>query len=169
MATLTGLNINPDVAESGSDFTVLPPGKYQAVIICDELKDTKAGTGKILVLRLQVQDRGEFFGTEIIDRLNIINPSEKAQAIGQGVLKRICNLLSVPFPPPDTRKLYGRPLTVTVKIEEFESNNSGKTLQSNKVSGYGKPGASTAAPAPPATNQQSAESSAPGTDPNGGW
>jgi hypothetical protein len=139
MTILTGLNIDPNVPESGGDFIVLPPGKYQAVIIGDELKDTKAGNGKMLVLNLQIQDRGEFFHTELLDRLNIINPSEKAQAIGQGVLKRICNLTGAPFPPPDTRKMYGKPLTITVKVEEFESNNSGKMLQSNKISGYGKP------------------------------
>jgi len=154
MAQLSGLNINPDVPESGGDFVVLPPGKYQAVIIGDTLKDTKAGTGKILEVRLQIQDRGEFYGTEIIDRLNIINPSEKAQAIGQGVLKRICNLTGAPFPPPDTRKCYGKPMTITVKIEEFESNNSGKMLQSNKVTGYAKAGKSTPPPAPAVKKQE---------------
>ena len=167
MTVLTGLNIDPNVPESGGDFVVLPPGKYQAVIIGDELRDTKAGNGKMLVITLQIQDRGEFFHIEIMDRLNIINPSEKAQSIGQGTLKKICNLTNCPFPPADTRKMYGKPLTITVKIEEFESNTSGKTLQSNKISGYGKPKLTQAAANPPATDQQSAETEP--ADPNGGW
>ena len=139
MANLSGITFDKDVKEQTGEFIILPPGKYQAVITKDELKNTKAGNGKLLELTLQIQDAGEFRYHELIDRLNILNPSEIAQNIGQGTLKRICNILSIPFPPADSRKLWGKPMTINVKIKEFESNTTGETLQNNEVSGYSRP------------------------------
>lgn len=138
MANLAGLGIDPNVKETG-EFTCVPPGKYTVVIVDDDLKTTKAGTGKILELTLQIMDRGEWYGTELIDRINIINPNPKAQQIGQGTLKRLCTLTGCPFPPDDTRKMYGKNIRASVKVEEFESNTEeGRILKSNKISGYSK-------------------------------
>lgn len=137
MADLSGINLDPNVKESG-DFEVVPEGKYPVVIINDELKDTKAGTGKYLEITLQI-NKGEYRGTELTDRLNIQNPSGEAVRIGQGTLKRICSVCNVPFPIQDTRKLYGRPMTAKVKIKEFQSNTTGNLLQSNEVSSYSRP------------------------------
>ena len=135
MADLSGANLDPNVEESSGGFTVVPEGKYQVVIVGDRLKDTKAGTGKILELKVQIVE-GEHRGTTIVDRLNIVNASSVAQQIGQGQLKRICNLCGVDYPPASTDGLIGKPMLATVKIEEFTSNNTGNLLQSNKISGY---------------------------------
>ena len=135
MANLSNLNIDPNVKESSS-FIVLDEGKYKAVITADKLKDTKKGDGKYLELSLQVIE-GDNAGVSINDRLNIMNPSEQAQAIGHGTLKRICTALNVPFPPTDTTTLYGKPLEILVGIEEFESNReAGKMLKSNTIKSY---------------------------------
>jgi hypothetical protein len=141
MANLSGIAFNKDVKENTGEFIILPLGKYQAVILRDELKPTKNGNGKFLELTLQIQSPGEFRHIEIIDRLNILNPSEIAQNIGQGTLKRICSLLGVVYPPDDSRKLWGKPMTISVKIKEFISNTTGEELQSNEVTGYSKPAA----------------------------
>jgi hypothetical protein len=154
MANLNGLGIDPDVKESTGEFIVIPEGQYQAVILADELTENKAGTGKLLILQLQIIE-GKFTGHEIIDRLNILNQSVKAQSIAQGTLKRICNCCNVQFPPSDTRKMYGIPMTITVAVEDFESNTTGKMLQNNKVKKY-DPAGTKAKPAttspPPATD-----------------
>ncbi len=50
MANLSGLNLDPNVEESQGEFPVIPAGQYQAIIIHNEIADTKAGTGKILKL-----------------------------------------------------------------------------------------------------------------------
>jgi len=134
MADLSGANLDPNVEETVA-FTVVPEGKYQVVIVGDRLKDTKAGTGKILELKVQVIE-GEHRGTTIVDRLNILNKSDVAQKIGQGQLKRLCNLCGVDYPPSSTDGLIGKPMLATVKIETFISNNTGNELQSNKISGY---------------------------------
>lgn len=144
MALLTELNIDPNVEEANGGFTVLPAGKYKMCMVGDELVNNKAGTGKILKLKLQVIE-GQFAGEVLTDNLNITNPSPVCQKIGQGTLKKICNLCNVVFPPQDTNGLMGKPMVVTLNVEEFASNNTGKMLKSNKVKSYDA--ANTAIPA----------------------
>lgn len=135
MADLSGAKLDPNVEENSGGFTVVPDGKYQVVIVGDKLTDTKSGSGKMLELKVQIID-GEHRGTTITDRLNIVNNSDIAQKIGQGQLKRICNLCGVDYPPSSTDGLIGKPMQATVKTEEFTSNNTGNLLKSNKISGY---------------------------------
>ena len=136
MANLAGLSFDENVKETGA-FEVVPKGKYQVVITGDELMDNKAKTGKLLVLNLQIVS-GEHKGVELIDRLNILHPTKKAQDIAQGTLKRLCSIHSVPFPPKDTRQLWGKPMTASVEVQGFESNTTGEMLKSNNVKGYSK-------------------------------
>lgn len=135
MADLSNQNLDPNVEENSGGFTVVPEGKYQVVIVGDKLTDTKGGTGKMLELKVQIIE-GEYRGSTIIDRLNIVNASSIAQKIGQGQLKRICNLCKVQYPPASTEGLIGKPMIATVKVEEFISNRTGNPLKSNKISGY---------------------------------
>lgn len=141
MANLNGLNLDPNVKEQTGAFVVLDKGRYRAVIVNDQVIDTKKGDGKILELTWQVvtgPNKGFVFPKP--DRLNIINPSSKAQAIGQGQLKRICTICKQPFPPGDTRKCWGIPIDIDVDVEEFESNKEpGKMLKSNSITGYHPP------------------------------
>lgn len=138
MADLSQANLNPNVPENTGTFTVVPAGKYSACLVGDELKNNKAKTGKVLELKVQIT-AGQFAGEVIKDNLNITNPSQTAQNIGQGTLKRICNLCGVPYPPQDTGGLMGKPLEINVKIEKFTSNTSGKELDANKIKAYGPP------------------------------
>lgn len=135
MANLAGTNLDPNVKENHGDFEVLPPNNYKMVIIGDELKDNKAKTGKILMLKLQTTE-GQHAGTMVNDFINLTNPSPVCQNIGQGTLKRICGLCSVVYPPTDTTVLYGKPMSVKIGVSEFKSNNTGDILKSNKVISY---------------------------------
>ena len=158
MANLNGLNIDPEVQESNGVFEVLPAGKFKVAMVGDELKDNKAGTGKILEIRLQVIE-GQYAQEIIKDNINITNPSAVCTAIGQGTLKRICNLCNVQFPPQETAGLMGKPMVVTLGVQEFTSNTTGKVLKSNTVKKY--EAANTAIPAntpqPEQTQQQPAQ------------
>jgi len=137
MADLSNIGLDHNVKPSAGEFEVVPPGKYTAAIINDEIKPTKNGSGQMLILTVQITEKGEYLGTELIDRLNIINQNPKAQIISQSRLRHICDLCGSPFPPPDTRRLHGKPIQITVKVEEFESNNNpGQMLQSNRISRY---------------------------------
>ena len=135
MADLSNTSLDPNVEENSGGFTVVPEGKYQVVIVGDKLTNTKAGTGKMLELKVQIID-GEHRGTTVIDRLNIVNQSDMAQKIGQGQLKRICNLCGAAYPPSDTTGLIGKPMQATIKVEEFTSNRTGNLLKSNNIAGY---------------------------------
>lgn len=134
MANLTDVPLDPNVAESGS-FMVVPEGVYKAVIAGDKIVSTKDGKGKILELTIQIVD-GTHTGSTIVDRLNIVNASQQAQNIAQGTLKRICGVLRAPFPPQTTDALMGKPMLVTVGVEEFTSNKTGNVLKSNKIKNY---------------------------------
>jgi hypothetical protein len=134
MANLQKINIDANVPEAGS-FTVVPENIYKAVIAGDKIVSTKDGKGKILELTVQIID-GPYTGSTIIDRLNIVNASQQAQNIAQGTLKRICRVLRAPFPPQNTDSLMGKPMLVTVGVEEFTSNKTGNPLKSNKIKNY---------------------------------
>ena len=134
MANLKGINIDANVPESGS-FTIIPPATYKAVIAGDKITTTKDGRGKMLELTVQIIE-GPYTGLTIIDRLNIVNASQQAQNIAQGTLKRICGVLRAPFPPQNTDSLMGKPMLVTVGVEEFTSNKTGNVLKSNKIKNY---------------------------------
>lgn len=134
MANLQGINIDANVPESGS-FTIIPPATYKAVIAGDKITTTKDGRGKMLELTVQIIE-GPYTGLTIIDRLNIVNASQQAQNIAQGTLKRICGVLRAPFPPQNTDSLMGKPMLVTVGVEEFTSNKTGNVLKSNKIKNY---------------------------------
>ena len=158
MSNLNGLAIDVNVEENSGEFTVLPAGKYKAVIVGDELVDNKTKTGKLLNFKVQIVEGG--FAQEILtDRLNITNPSQIAQKIGQGTLKRICNLCQVNFPPQDTAGLMGKPMVITVAVEEFQSNNSGNMLKSNKIKKYEPAITNIPAPAQAETQPQTQQAS----------
>ena len=160
MTSLNGLTLDPSVEESTGEFTVIPAGKYKACLVGDELTDNKAGTGKILKVKVQITD-GQFAGEILTDYINITNPNPQAQAIGQGVLKRICNMCGVQYPPQDTAPLMGKPLGIDVKVEKFVSITSGKELKSNKIKAYGP------VPTTPPPMQQPAQQQA--VQPASGW
>ena len=132
MADLTTLNFDPAQTEDMGDcFKVLPPGHYNVVIVESAVNNTKAGNGKLLELKYQVIE-GAHTGDTLTDRLNLVNPSELAQKIGLSQLKHICDAVGYSGQLKDSNQLHGRPFTVKVTVEEFESKD-GKILQSNKI------------------------------------
>ena len=131
-----GYNSTPETDAEGhrAGFEVVEPGWKKVVITASEVKDTKAGTGKILNFTYELQDGT---GRHLTDRLNIINSSEKAQIIGRGALGKIALAVGHKGALTRTEPLHGRPLEVKVEIEEFESNTEpGKMLKSNRVTDY---------------------------------
>jgi len=165
MSDLTGLNLDANVAENLGSKTIVPAGDYKIVLVGDELKPNSAGTGKILNLKIQIIE-GQFIQTVLEDNLNITNPSQVCQAIGQGTLKRICNLCKVPYPPQNTGGLMGKPMVATVVVEEFNTKEGNKA-KSNKIKAY-KPADSPVSQATleqPQTGQNDFNSGAQPTEP----
>ena len=119
-----------------SEFEVLPAGDYACQIIQSEMKETKAGTGQYLELRIQVLDE-PYTGRLVFDRLNLINPNETAVKIAQRTLADICKAVGV-LELEDSEELHGIEFTARLKVKpaqgDFpEGNEVGKYLPAEQV------------------------------------
>lgn len=128
-------NVEDQAKEFKGGFNLIPEGWHKMVILTGEVQETKNG-GKMLCLVIKCAE-GEF-----TDRLNVVNASEIAQSIGLSQLAKICQCVGIlgRFTPDRIPELFGRGLDVEVVIEEFKSNTTGKTLQSNKAKNYAPAG-----------------------------
>ncbi len=147
MSDLTLFGIDPNVEVSEGGKSAIPPGMYKAVIVGDALRDNKAGSGKVLALSLQITE-GAQSGKTVDDNLNLTNASAVAAQIGQGVLKKICQLTNVQFPPQNTAAMYGKPLVITVIADPY-TKKDGTQATWHKISRYDAVG-TTAPVQPPA-------------------
>lgn len=144
---LDDLGFNAAEVEPNS-FDVLPAGEYE-VAITDSVRDnTKAGTGQYLQIEMQVLS-GQFRGRKLFDRLNIVNPSAKAQEIARAKLSSICRAVGV-LTPKHSGELHDKPLRVKAVIKTDPQYGP-----QNKIAEYhpanGAAVSATAAPlAPPA-------------------
>jgi len=123
---LEGFDANK--VEVQSEYAALPAGEYQAIIVESEEKSTKAGNGKYLELRLNIQGPTHQ-GRILFDRLNLVNQNETAQQIARATLSSICRAVNV-LTPKDSSELHGKPLTIVVKTREYNGE-----IQ-NEIKGY---------------------------------
>jgi len=116
--SLMDIGIDADVKESDGTGgrQLVPKGKYKAVMINSELKDNNAKNGKVFEAQWQIVE-GAHSDTILRDWLNVQHTTKMCQDIGQGVLKRICRLTGVPFPPPDESQMYGKTCLLTVNVK----------------------------------------------------
>lgn len=120
---------NAGSVEPAKPRTTLPAGKYKCVITSSGEQPTKAMTGTMLKLQLQVID-GPHQGAMVFDQLNLNNPSATAMEMAQRTLSAICHAVGV-IMPQDSSDLHNKPLMVVVRLE-----NSKDYGAQNKVSGY---------------------------------
>ena len=129
------LNFNAKEVDIGQDsgkdgFSVIPAGKYVAMITDSELKTTRDGTGKYLQLTFQITE-GQYTRRLIWDRLNLMNKNEQAVEIAKRDLAKICRALSLDA-IQDSEELHGKPMKIDIKIRPASGNYG----ESNEVSGY---------------------------------
>jgi hypothetical protein len=120
---------NAGAIEPAAPRGAIPAGKYKCVIVSSGEQPTKAMTGTMLKLQLQVIE-GPHQGQMVFDQLNINNPSQTAQEIAQRTLSAICRATGVMM-PQDSSDLHNKPLIVTVRVETSKDYGT-----QNKVSGY---------------------------------
>jgi hypothetical protein len=130
MTNLAGFNANE--VEPLDEFEAIPAGKYEAVIVASEMKDTKAGDGAYLELEIEVID-GPHKGRKLWDRLNLENKNGTAVKIARSTLSSICRAVGV-LEPRDSCELHDLPLCVTVKCRKREDTGD----VTNEVRGYAK-------------------------------
>lgn len=102
--------------EQDGGRATLRPGNHKVKISSAEIKTTKAGNGKYIEVKLEA-DNGQY----VLDRINVHNPSQKAQEIGLARLKSLLTHGGHPTPdqPGDIKSLIG--LEVGVRVEQGES------------------------------------------------
>ena len=125
MSNLSDLGLDADVKESdgtgAGGITLIPKGKYKAVIVKDDVRKTQDGDGKGIELFLQIVE-GKYADTVLRNWINLKNKNPDAQTIGQGEYKRICRITGVPYPPPDTTQTFGKPILLTVTVKPYYKN-----------------------------------------------
>ncbi len=129
MATL---NFKASEVPEDKGFEVLPAGTYTGHIIQSEMKETKAGTGMFLELRIQVLDE-PYTGRLVFERLNLVNPNETAVKIAQRTLADLCEACGVDE-VEDSEELHGIEFMMDVKIDPPR----GDWGESNSVKKYSK-------------------------------
>jgi len=132
MSSLAGFNAAE--VEPSSGFEPLPAGEYRVCIVESEIKPTKAGTGQLINLTLQVLD-GQFQNRKIFERINWVNPNPQAQQIGRGTLSAICRAVGI-LTPADTAQLHNRPMRAKVKVvhdKEYGDKNEVTSYSQDKA------------------------------------
>lgn len=154
-----GFNLNDlPVGDSTGDYPSIPAGDYTAAITESSLEDTRAGTGQYIKLRFDISGPTHA-GRVMYTNLNIRNPSQQAEQIGQqqlGELMRAIGLSSV----TDTDQLIGHSLVIRVaKSKESNPDYADAEGFRNDVKGFKSVGGnSTPAPAQSSTPPAAASS-----------
>ena len=104
------------------NFDPLPEGWYNATITSGELKDTKAGDGKLIFMKYMITGPTHQ-GRTVFGNLNIKNASTKAEEIGRQQLGEIMRAIGL-NKVTDTDQLIGGNLCIklVVKTGEYAGN-----------------------------------------------
>jgi Protein of unknown function (DUF669) len=101
--------------EPNAPLEPLPPGDYEVQILQSEMRVTKAGTGQMLWLDMEVL-QGPLKGRHVYDQLNLINPNPTAEEIAQRTLSAICHAVGK-LQVADSEELHFQPLLVRVAVK----------------------------------------------------
>jgi len=111
MVALPNVYNTADLPDSGGGLPLIPAGKYTAIIVDSELKETSSRNGHLLALKLVIT-QGDYRDTEFTERLNIINPNETAVKIAYQTLARISEAVGMNQTPSDSTQLHNKPLVI---------------------------------------------------------
>jgi hypothetical protein len=101
--------------EPNAPLEALPPGDYRVQILQSEMRVTKAGTGQMLWLDMEVLE-GPLKGRHVYDQLNLINPNPTAEEIAQRTLSAICHAVGK-LQVADSEELHFLPMVVKVAVK----------------------------------------------------
>jgi hypothetical protein len=113
MAKLGG-TFDASGVEPNAPLEALPPGDYKVQILQSEMRVTKAGTGQMLWLDMEVLE-GPLQSRHVYDQLNLINPNPTAEEIAQRTLSAICHAVGK-LQVSDSEELHFLPMIVKVAV-----------------------------------------------------
>jgi len=136
-------------APDGS-FGPVPDGWYDATIVRSEMCDTKAGTGRYLKLAFKI-DGPSYAGRWVWTNLNLVNPSEQAQAIGRAQFGKLLVGLGFKRRPKDTALLLDKQCRIKVATRKWNGE------EQNEVKSFGASSSQPPASTPPAQPKKKAD------------
>lgn len=139
-------------SEGMDSYDPLPAGWYAAEVEKAEVKPTNAGTGYYLKLQLYILD-DPYNGRMVFANINLRNPNQKAEQIGQKELTSFGRAVGLPF-INDSSECLQRRLRIKLKITHSEVYGD-----QNAVIGY-EP-LDQAAPPPPQQQQPASQPYSP--------
>jgi hypothetical protein len=156
MAKLGG-TFDASSVEPNAPLEALPAGDYKVQILQSEMRVTKAGTGQMLWLDMEVLE-GPHQGRHVYDQLNLINPNPTAEEIAQRTLSAICHAVDK-LQVADSEELHFQPLLVRVAVKPNGYNEVKGYKPVKQVAAAGAP--ITAANGPTATPPTAAPQARP--------
>lgn len=131
--------VNTNNLREGDDL--LPPGNYVVEITDATMKDTKSGTGQMIVITYRVTE-GAQVNCLLTDRFNFWNQNEVAQRIGRAQFDKMVNAAGM-VKVDDTNELPGKKLGIKVENRQSQDwvNDKGETVQGkpqNEIKKYFK-------------------------------
>jgi len=125
-----------DLQSTGDgDFSPLPAGEYSVTIDGADLKQTKAGDGTYINLKMIV-DGPTHMGRIVFSMLNIQNPSQKSEAIGRGQLGDILRILGIQAATfEDTDQLLSGQIIVKLAVKDavYVTDERGNKVEKYKA------------------------------------
>ena len=119
LATIFGGGFDTNSVPPQEDFEPIPPGKYPVLIEAAEVKQTRAGNGHYLKLKLQVLD-GPYKGRIVFDNINIQNPNQQCQEIGLRTLAALGKAIGLNA-IGDTAQLLNQCCIASVKVKDGQN------------------------------------------------
>lgn len=162
------------VAGGSGGNILIPEGSYKAIIISSEMKDNSSATGQFLALEVAIIE-GDYTDTTFTERLNLINPNQKAVEIAYKTLARMAEALGMEETPSDSSQLHNQPLLIEVKTKAGTpwTNNQGEKVEGkdkSEIKAYKPlPKVGVTGAAAPSFAQATPASAAPTAAPKAPW
>ena len=111
------LGFDPNTTEAAESFRggqdTIPNGRYQAIATSAIRRHTKSGNGWFWEITFAIAE-GQYEGSTVVHRFNMVNPSEEAVAIGRSHMKRYLDAIGN-LNPQDESDMCN--ITVWIEIE----------------------------------------------------
>lgn len=123
---------NTEDNHSTGGFDVVPSGVYEVALRMAEMRENKAGTGQYLYMEFVITE-GEYKGSVLFERLNLLHPNATAVRIANQKLNQIC-AAAKKANVEDTDDLLNIPIEATVETtatgdEQYPTNTEIKKFE----------------------------------------
>lgn len=140
MPVLEGL-FDADEYQSDGQFTrtkrgAMPAGEYRARAIESEVKETKKGDGKYVQYKFVVTEQGSYNGNFLWINMNVVNPNQTAQRIGNEQLANFCRAVGK-TKIKATEELHDKDVTLVVAMVPKQSQTEpSEQIFVNEIRGF---------------------------------